>query len=291
MTLNEYTSIPSAATVAGAPIDAFLLRTLRENDVFAEKRLRSILASPFAANGAIRPAGAAPDIVIGAAPTPLQQTFCYNAKSIELNANLTTEAAVPLVWVATEEIRIQADIDATGKGALRTKIGNFGGAGGARNGTNAIACELPLSGVTTATGGVGPSGAGQSLDERWASRIFVHLAGATGGGVGAGAAGGLGGGIVILCAPKITIGAGKKIRANGQNGANGASAPGSVAPAIHGDGGGGGGLIVLITNELVNPGGAASFEVLHGNGGLAGLAPGTAGGNGGDGRVLTFTYA
>lgn len=286
MALNEYVAIPANATNAGAPIDAFLLRTLRENDVFAEKRLRAAQSSPFIPNGVVIPTGSPQNLVINGPLTDEHKTFCYNAKTITLNVDLVTEAAVPLIWFATEEIRLSAHIDASGKGALRPNKGNFGGSGGGRSGTPSQPCEIPLSGVTIAAAGAGAAasngGAGVDLAERWASRIFMNLAGATGGSAGAGGNGGLGGGIVILCAPKITVDAGKHIWAKGLNGAVGAGGDG--------DGGGGGGLIVLIANEFTNAIPPGDLDVAGGTG-HSPVAPAKNGGNGGNGKVLQFTYS
>ncbi len=285
MALNEYVSIPNAATAAGAPIDAFLLRTLRENDVFAEKRLRGAMASPFIPNGVMVPGGLA-NVVINGPLTDEHKLFCYNAKTIELNVDLITMASVPLIWFATEEIHLKANIDASGKGAQRGKKGNFGGAGGGRAGVPGTACELPISEVVVANGGTGVAavngGNGANLEERWASRLSMHLAGATGGGPGAGTTGGHGGGIVILCAPKITIDATKHIWAKGDNGAAGAGSDG--------DGGGGGGLIVLIAHEYINaiPGG--NLIATGGTGFTAVLPANKNGGNGGNGLVLKYSY-
>lgn len=288
MALSEFVNIPEAATLAGAPIDAFLLRSLRLNDGFAEKRARGLSASMMVPNGFIFPAapGATGNVVINAV-TDLQKTFLYNAKTIELTSSLTTMSQVPLIWFATEEIRIKNDIIATGMGAPVGKKGDFGGAGGGKAGTVGDNCELPISKVTMATGGTGaagaPGGIGGVLAEGWASRVMMHLAGAIGGGPGAGASGGAGGGIVILCAPKISIDVGKKIIAKGANATAASGGP-------HGDGGGGGGLVVLIAHEFTNVTAGTSVLVDGGDGFAVG-APNHSGGKGGNGLVLKYQYS
>lgn len=284
MALNQYVSIPSSATIPGSPIDAFLLQALRENTAFAESRIQSLLASPLAPHGRAYPTPTS-TVSIGAPMNDEKRTFMYNAKKITLTSNLDTKAGVPLVWFATDEIHLQANIDATGKGAQMGKKGNFGGAGGGKKNTAADNCELPISEIEMATGGTSAPGVGGIFDKYWASRLFLHLAGATGGGPGAGAtaAAGNGGGIVVLCAPKITIDPGKTIFAKGQDGLAG---PG---PNGDGGGGGGGGLILLIAHEYPNAIPAAS---LNADGGAGGTAPGTgtAGANGGNGRILKYTF-
>ncbi|HHG85660.1 MAG TPA: hypothetical protein ENJ82_13005 [Bacteroidetes bacterium] len=284
MPLNNYTEIPAAATIPGAPIDAFMLRVLRENTAFAETRIKALLASPFSPHGKAFPASASENISISNPITDEHRTFMYNARKITLNNDLTTKAGVPLVWFASEEIHLKGNIDATGKGAQNGKKGNFGGAGGGKKNLAADDCVLPISEIEMAAGGLGSPSIGGIFDEYWASRLFLHLAGATGGGPGAGASAsaGNGGGIVVLCAPKITIDSGKDILAKGQNGLAG---PG---PNGDGGGGGGGGLILLIAHEF-SIAGAPSLDV---DGGAGGTKQGTGviGGAGGNGRLLKYQY-
>lgn len=284
MSFSEYISIPSDATKPGAPVDAFLLESLRANGLIDQKHFATSLASPFGPNGAFVPGGTPNVISISGPITEAHRTFCYNAQKITLNTNMDTKAMVPLVWFATEEIHLKANIDASGKGAAIGKKGNFGGSGGGRNGTAAEACVMPITEVELAAGGAGPAGPGANgtqLDEHWASRLFMHMAGATGGGPGGGASAGAGGGVVVLCAPKITIDGGMHIHAKGADGVAGVGG--------HGDGGGGGGLIILIAKEFSPP--ASPPGTLNVDGGSGATPAGKdAGGDGGAGRIFRIKY-
>jgi hypothetical protein len=270
MALNEFTNIPSAATNPGAPIDAFLLRTLRTNSTAAETWLRAALATPFGPMGGFYPGTST--VTITGVPTDEHRCYMYNAKKVILDTALTTKDKVPLIWFATEEIELRNSITATGKGAKATETGNFGGSGGGAA-TAAADTKLPITDVTMKSGGA-INAVGNTIDEFWASRVFQHLSGATGGGPGSGANGGAGGGIVILCAPKITFtGGGTKIIARGANGtAN--------------SGGGGGGTIILICHETNANVTLAKLEVNGGTGhGTAAAGIGGAG----FAKIVTFT--
>jgi hypothetical protein len=281
MALTGYASIPANATLPGAPIDAFLLRTLRQNDDFFESKIRALFASPFLPMGGLFPTGLNQNIVITGPITDTHRVFNYNVKKIELQAALDTKPGVPLIWCATEEIVLKANINATGKGALKDQKGDFGGSGGARTGVNGIKCELPLVTPTIDLAGAstGPSGVGTAALEMWVSRLFSFLHVAKGGGPGARQnapdAGGEGGGIVVLCAPKIKLD-GAVIEAKGT--------PGIAGADTHGNGGGGGGVVILIAHEFDN---VVLGTNVHVDGG-AGSAPvgKTAGGNGGNGLAL-----
>lgn len=270
MALNNFTTIPAGATNPGAPIDAFLLRTLRTNNEAAENWLRAALATPFGPMGGFYSGGNA-NLTISGAVNDEKRCYMYNAKKLTLDTTtaLDTKAKMPLIWFATEEIELKKTINATGKGAAATETGNFGGSGG---GAAAVAgdTEIPITGVSMKTGGA-TNAVGNALDEFWASRVFQHLSGATGGGPGAGGTGGAGGGIVILCAPKITLSGGSKIIARGANGtANG--------------GGGGGGLILLICYET-----NAVIGDLEVNGGLGNGTASAGVGGAGFAKIVTFT--
>lgn len=282
MALNNFTNIPANATVPGAPIDAFLLRSLRSNADVVEQKLRAALATPFGPMGGLFPAAGNDNVTIATPITNEHRTFQYNARRITLNDPLTTTAGIPLIWFATDRITLNENIDASGRGAAANTAGNFGGTGGGRAGTAAPNNVFPFTGVNIANGGAGPAaaagGPGNDLPERWASRIFNYLAAATGGGGGAGGNGGAGGGIVILCAPNITFNGGN-VFANGLDGAAGAGGDG--------DGGGGGGTVILICHETNAV--AANITATGG----AGHSPGGSnqdGGDGGDGftRIITF---
>ncbi|MFM2375070.1 MAG: hypothetical protein RLZZ165_167 [Bacteroidota bacterium] len=284
MALNGYTSIPANATLPGAPIDAFLLRTLRQNDDFFEARMRAMFASPFLPMGGAFPTGLNPNIVISGAITDTHRVFNYNVKTIELQSVLDTKAGVPLIWFATEQIWLKESIEASGKGAQKGEKGDFGGSGGARQDVPSAKCELPLvsPAIDLAGAAAVPSAPGKDAMEMWGSRLPYYLHAAKGGGAGARnlptEAGGEGGGIVILCAPKIKIDAGKRILAKGN--------AGLVGGDTNGNGGGGGGVIILIAHEFenVNTGDGGNVNADGG----AGNAPTgkIAGGNGGKGLIM-----
>ncbi|MEM6272854.1 MAG: hypothetical protein AAF998_25795 [Bacteroidota bacterium] len=264
MAIDNYTPIPGTATAAGAPIDSFLLRSLRTNNDTLELYMRAALATGFGPMGGFFPS-AADDTVEITSVSQAEQSYLFNARSIDLQVSMATLPRVPLIWFAKESIVLQDTLDASGNGAQNGEVGNFGGSGGGDGTTASGACEIPLTRVQTAA----PSGTGSTGDdlaEHWASRIFMHLAGATGGGPGAGANGGAGGGIIILCAPRITTN-GNDILANGANGGAGDS------------GGGGGGLVLLIGHQIDAP----NISVSGGTGSGAGAA----GGNGYS-RIMRF---
>lgn len=283
MGLTGYVSISPNATLPGAPIDAFLLRTLRQNDDFFEAKMKALFASPFLPMGGLFPSGLNQTLTLTGAVTDQHRLFNYNVKKIELNTAtaLDTLPGVPLIWHATEEIVLKKNITATGKGALKGQKGDFGGSGGARTGTNSPACELPLVTPTVNLAGsaAGPSSVGNAALENWVSRIFSYLHVAKGGGPGArqapGDNGGEGGGIVVLCAPKIKLD-GATIEAKGTDGVAGGD--------THGNGGGGGGVVILIAHEFDN---VVLGTNVHVDGGQGSTPPGkTPGGNGGAGLAL-----
>ncbi|MEO1261102.1 MAG: hypothetical protein AAFZ15_20035 [Bacteroidota bacterium] len=258
--LNGYSPIPAGATVGGAPIDAFLVDSLRSNDVFFEKMLQAMLASPWMPSGTDTP-----DEI--ADPDPRK---FVNAKRIVVNTQITLTQKVPLVWFAREKITLKHEIIATAKGADKGETGDFGGGGG-WGGADGPDCKFPVSGVEICKGGRSASKNGADLPAVWASRALSVLAlckGGAGGNSG-GATGSKGGGVVFLCAPEIIFeGANAKIAANGEPAHTGSNG-----------GGGGGGLVVLIGRRI-------SGAVKNTNITVTAGAKDNTGGNGGKGAII-----
>jgi hypothetical protein len=236
VTLNGYIEVPSAATVGGAPIDAFQADAFRRNDLFFEKVLRALFSAPLVGNGS-------DGVMID---PPAKQIV--HATTITVNSLTTLEPRVPLIWFARESITIKRRIDAQGKGAQPTEDGDFGGSGGG-GAAAGKACKLPVSGHQILAGGA-IGAVGNNLTADWASRALSILALCKGGAAGGDATGGAGGGVVVLCAPVINID-----RSAGNTGeivAKGADGTG-------GGGGGGGGLVILIGNEITGTAGHVDF--------------------------------
>lgn len=264
MALQGFTPVPFAATLGGAPIDAFQMDAFRRNDLLFEQLLRGLMCSPFF------PAGHQ-----GASPyMPTDAREFVNARVIELNSAMTLTPSVPLIWFASERIVLNASINGDGAGAQpadattgETGHGDFGGSGGgSKTAVRGGDCRLPFSGALGIDGG--PIGVvGNPLTEEWASRALAALAfckgGAAGGNESAAAKGGAGGGVVFLCAPEIHLGAGVQITVRGTQGAADC-------------GGGGGGLIVLLSRRVSRtPTVAVTGGAANGDGKA-----------GGDGRLL-----
>ena len=230
MFLNGYIEVSENLTQGGAPIDAFQADAFRQNDLLFEKKIKALLASPWASSGAD-----------GVQNTPSPTRFLH-ATTIEINADVTATAGVPIVWFATERIRISKKINAQGAGAPSGQNGDFGGAGGADGATAGFRPLLPLSSqpliaiaankdLTAAASPTDLSGS------PLATRILSMIGLGHGGAAGGGATGGAGGGIVILCAPVIEFQS-----PDGQIDARGADSAAA--------GGGGGGMVVLIANKI-----------------------------------------
>lgn len=248
--LSGYITVPAGATVGGAPIDAFQADAFRQNDLLFEKHLRAILSSPLIPNGADG------DVVIDTL-TDLPAHRLVNATSILVNKAVTLDHNVPLIWLASESIVINATITAT----TNTGVGMFGGSGGGSADKEGFPCKnpfteeagdnpiFPKAGVKGEPGNSFPNITDKSdksqVAKAWASRALSILpyckGGAQGGGTDADEnAGSLGGGVIVLCAPKIIINEGGEINANG--GIIIKDAKNATA------GCGGGGLVVLISH-------------------------------------------
>lgn len=219
MALQNYREINAQLIQGGAPVDFYLLDSLRQNDVLFESWLRALICTPLAPHGSDGPL-----------TNPAAHRF-VNATTITVSADVTLAGQVPLVWIARERIQLSAKIVADGKGAPLGQKGDFGGSGGG----GGQACQIPVTGREIHPGGAAN---GNALDPVWAERVFGSLGVSRGGAAGGGAAGGAGGGIVVLCAPVIELLAGGQITAKGADG--GAAS-----------GGGGGGLIVLIARQVI----------------------------------------
>lgn len=249
MALTNYVSIPSVSTDAGAPIDSFLMRSLRQNADIMEGLLAGLVHNIWLRNdgsdGPLTSAG-------------FNTARIARATTFNINGALTLTEGMPLIILATQSITINANIDAKGKSAPFTAtlpatsgaLGNLGGGGG-KGGTSAGgSAVLPFSNAVLALGGGNPptnptngtaAGANDAVSRMLG--LVTCLAGGGGGGNGAalpGDRGGQGGGVVVLCAPQIIYTSGI-IDARGDNG-HGTNA-----------GGGGGGCIICISS---NPAGA-----------------------------------
>lgn len=227
-TVPGYVTIPASATAANAPLDAILLRALRQNDRVFANLLENIAATP---QGFAYSAG----IVTNPSTS---QWISADQIRLETAAILTSKA--PLCWMAKEKIYLNALLDATGAGATAGAAGDFGGGGGAAGvGADGGACQnqVTLQNIIPAATGTAN---GAAADEAWASRALLALGSCVGGAGGGGTNGGRGGGVICLLAPTIEFGPNGRIQANGANGSSGNA------------GGGGGGIVILIANQFVN---------------------------------------
>lgn len=265
MALNGFTSVPAAATMGGAPIDAYQADAFRRNDELFEKWLQSVLVSPLIPSGYDAQA-------IATNPEPYR---FVNAREIEITSPISLAAdqhKIPIIWFARDRIVLKETINVAGKGAQPGEHGDFGGSGGFGT-VDGQPCRLPYSGVQMFPGGITGTNAqkrGQDLSNAWASRALPLLAYCRGGAAGGndgGTNGGAGGGVVVLCAPTIQFeGANAKIDASGADGQGGGNT-----------GGGGGGLVVLIAKKIIGSTGNVDVS--------GGQKQGT-GGDGGNGLFL-----
>ena len=262
-----FVDIPESATEPEAPLDGFLGMALRVNDDFIHENLLNSLASPFVntmTDGNIT-------------DTANLGGRILHAKNINVNQNVTLEAATPLFWFASEKITIDATIDGKGKGTPADEDGDFGGSGGASDINHGKDCKIPIIGTRMALGGrsINPKD-GNTIAVEWQSRMPLYWSHIKGGARGANDntnSGGLGGGIVVLCAPAIEFIANGKIDVSGMN------APGNA-------GGGGGGVIMLIANEVIGlQQGGGTPNVIFKGGENAG-----SGGNGGNGYLKELKF-
>ena len=265
-TLTGFTAVPEAATVGGAPIDAFQADAFRRNDVLFEQVIQALMCSPFMPTSSI---GAGSGDVLASNDDSAREFI--NAKTINVTAKCTLTPRVPLIWIARERIIIGAEIDAVGSGAAAEE-GDFGGSGGG-GATAGFRCLMPF--VPTATtkpeeqvlagGAAGAAGLNLSTADAWKmSRALLYLPFLIGGAAGSDG-GGAGGGVVCLCAPVIEFRAGGLINAAGK--------PASAANK----GGGGGGLVYLIARQIIGANEGTNIKI---NGGAATGGTGRAGGNG-----------
>ncbi len=272
-TLTGFTAVPEAATVGGAPIDAFQADAFRRNDILFEQVIQSLMCSPFMPTSAI---GVGSGDVVASADSFAREFI--NAKNINVTAKCTLTARVPLIWIARERIIIGAEIDASGKGA-QAEEGDFGGSGGG-GATAGFRCLMPF--VPTATvkpeeqilvgGAAGAVGINLSTADAWKlSRALLFLPFLVGGAAGSDG-GGEGGGVVCLCAPVIEFRTGGLINAAGK-------------PAItNNKGGGGGGLVYLIARQIIGANEGTNIKV------TGGLAAGGTGRAGGSGRYIPHEF-
>ncbi|MEO1261101.1 MAG: hypothetical protein AAFZ15_20030 [Bacteroidota bacterium] len=255
--LAGYVPIPATATLPHTPFDAFLGDALRQNDDVLSRIFSAAMVSTAATIGndevVIEQRG--PDKVLvrkngsSETVTPFDPAEQIKAKTLRLETDIDLKEETPLIWYASEEIKLNAKINGKGKGTKPTHpvsnpnpVGDFGGAGGFGSalGKN---CQLPVSGVVIAEGGKGGSVNGADLDEIWASRVALVTpfakGGAPGGDDGANR-GGAGGAIIALAAGRIELTPSAEINVEGANGSGGNG------------GGGGGGMVLFTTGELVN---------------------------------------
>ncbi|MCB9232791.1 MAG: hypothetical protein H6581_14060 [Bacteroidia bacterium] len=289
MALKEYITIPENATKPGSPVDAFLLESLRFNDKNTQDILAALNSFPWGCDNSDSEGLPGNTVVVNGGNAADMAIKMIRARKIEMTAQVDLHDEVPLIWMASESITISAKINAVGKGAKAGTSGDFGGGGGSAASAapavvpppgvqppdprNGGACKIPGSGVTMLVGKAGtppagPGNKGANADAKWSSRALGVLAlckgGAPGGSDGANP-GGSGGGMVVLCAPKITFSpGGDRIDASGAAGGAGNA------------GGGGGGVVILIAKEFVG-------DVIAGPGQNIKVAFGAKAGNGGDG--------
>jgi hypothetical protein len=263
MILENFISVPEAATVAGAPIDAFQANAFRQNDALFEKIVQALMCSPFMPSAATALADSS-DVTVNNNNFALK---FLNAKTISVTTTCIATQRVPIIWIARERITISELIDASGMGADGGQTGDFGGSGG---GGTAVgpACFMPLSAKAEADRimlGGAAGGIGNNLVDSWQlSRALLHLPWLVGGAGGANA-GGKGGGVVCLCAPII------ELRGNGKIDVSGQKATGVNT------GGGGGGLVILIARQILNANEGSTILI---NGGSHAASGSGAGGNG-----------
>jgi|GEM_PF-1923987 len=260
-TIPGYVTIPASATAAGAPLDALLLRALRQNDHLFATLLENL---------AVTPQGFA--YTAGSLTNPSTNQW-VSADQIRLEATATVQPGVPMCWMAKEKIYFNALLEATGAGVAAGAAGDFGGSGGAAGaGADGGACRNPVTLRNILTAATGTAN-GIAADEAWASRALLALGSCMGGAGGGGTNGGRGGGVVCLFAPIIEFGPNGRIQANGGNGTSGNA------------GGGGGGMVVLMANRFINVNKTdPNRNVFVDKGNHVGTA-----GDGGDGIVLQIT--
>jgi hypothetical protein len=270
ITLDGFTPLPETATIPGAAIDAFTAKAFRENDALFEKILQSLMCSPFMPSAALA-VGGSNDVDVNS--DSFARAF-LNVKTITVTTKCTLTERVPLIWVASDRIVLNEELDGSGKGAVAGTTGDFGGSGGG-GASVGPACFMPLSGKTTADrillgGAIGA--AGQPVVESWQlSRALLHLAWSVGGAGGADV-GGAGGGVVCLCAPIIELRDKGKINVAGQG------------TTTNKTGGGGGGLVILIARQIIN---AVEGTTILINGGTAAKS---GSGQGGAGKFIKHEF-
>jgi hypothetical protein len=226
--------------------------------------------------------------------------------NLTVNAGYTlgcsASANAVLLLFATGTVTINGTISVDGKGGAQNTDyvdsygGSGGGGGGMASGSGGGGSD---GGNTIVSGGAGgsydaryPTAGGNGDDIGSTNITYFRLrddlkryclgSWGTGGGEGGlypgstGAAGGHGGGVVIIFADVVSIGATGVITADGANGAN-ASVNNSG-----GGGGGGGGFIWIVARSYTSSGSVAA----SGGTGGAGNVDGAAGGDGGAGTVI-----
>jgi hypothetical protein len=281
MPLTGYVSLNANTTNAGAPIDSFLMRTLRLND-----DLHDNVLSPLAQSFSLRN-----DASLNAIQNPGSGGFSaaniIQTNTFTVNAQINLTPGIPLIILATQSITISNLINGKGLSAPAGNFGQLGGGGGGGNGGGATAggnTQMPFSNITLNAGGANTGGAGTSAPSnnsilRFISMLPMMLGGAPGGNGPAGPdIGGRGGGVVVLVAPTVVITGSGRVDVSGGNAAG------------NGAGGGGGGTILVmatvanisgyaLANFTNTPAGGDLFDITGGNA-SGGGTPGGAGGNG-----------
>lgn len=203
-----------------------------------------------------------------------------------LNAGITMTVPAGkrrLIIMATGTITINGTIDASGAGApsasatTRAQDGTDQAGGGAGGGTGENGGAVVHQGIVVLAGGAGNAGApGTDAIQLTGSDVptldaLTSVWGGAAGGLTAGT-GSQGGGSIVLCAPKVVLGAASVLNTSG------------IASSANGDGGGGAGNVYIRTRSYTDSG--CTFTL------LGGVASGgaTPGGSGADGIKQVMIY-
>ncbi|WP_428268284.1 hypothetical protein [Haliangium sp.] len=225
---------------------------------------------------------------------------------IDISAATVLTGVGPARLVATQSIRVNGALDASGAGATDA-VGGAGGPGGCAGGGSGEPGQCAGGGAAGATGvdadgpgagggggcgvgaqaGGGVGGGDQGADACTEPLVPLGVAGnrgggGGGGGVGQGQPGGGGGGsggVIELSAPRLVLNA--PVMARGGDGAPGAVV--DCAGGVYGGGGGGGsgGVVLVRTDELL----VNQESLISAGNGVGAQTCDADGGDGGDGRV------
>lgn len=268
MALNNFISIPSSATIGGAPIDAFQGDAFRQNDTLFEGLIRGLAHNLFALNN-----GADGTLTHNSLPQP-NAAKLWRVTNATISTTWNLAPGTPLVVLATGTIDLTGGIIAGNANGNDGAKGHLGGSGG--GGTMALPgtgagrpTVLPIGeGLVVQGGAIGNNNGASPPSTTHVLRALPFLSVAAGGAAGGDASatilGGKGGGVVVLVADTITLGTGQILVSGGAGGGAGA-------------GGGGGGAIILMAKTFTGGAPGALNANLVANGAAGGAGAGTGG--------------